>query len=52
MQLWQVEHFFFTKRYLYSIVRIAFFRKDFLQNPYFKDQWNFFAASYTEIALK
>ena len=46
MQLWQVEHFFlhkkvpvvvpFSEEKSVQLVRVAFFRSDFLQNPHFK----------------
>ena len=34
MQLWQVEHFYLHKK----VPVVAFFRSDFLQNPYFNKE--------------
>ena len=47
MQLWIVEHFFFAKSMILvkkksvQLFRVAFFRSDFLQNPYFSTFHNY-----------
>ena len=45
MNLWPVEHFFFSpqsEEKSVQMVRGSSFRSDFLQNPYFKYLYKFF----------
>ena len=37
MQLWQVKQVPYCEEKSVQLVKVAFFRSDFLQNPYFKE---------------